>query len=43
MFKISLTCGRNSSQSRRGQSISTVVRATMKYSLKVMGHLVALV
>ncbi len=35
MFKVSLICGRNSSQSWRGQSISTVVRVAMKCSLKV--------
>ncbi len=35
IFKVSSTCGRNSSQSWRGQSWSTVARATMKCSLKV--------
>jgi hypothetical protein len=35
MFKISSTCRRISSQSWRGQSISMMVRAAMKCSLKV--------
>jgi hypothetical protein len=43
MFKVSLTCRRNSSQSWSRQSISTVARAAMKCSLKVaMVHLLAL-
>ncbi len=35
MFNVSTTCGRNSSQSWRGQSISTVEKAAMKCSLNV--------
>jgi hypothetical protein len=35
MFNVSLTCRRNSSQSWRGQRISTVARAAMKCSLNV--------
>ncbi len=35
MFNVSLTCGRNSSHSWRGQSVSTVARAAMQCSLKV--------
>ncbi len=35
IFNVSSTCGRNSSQSWRGQSWSTVARAAMKFSLKV--------
>ncbi len=35
MFNVSSTCGRNSSQSWRGQSISTVARAAKKCSLNV--------
>ncbi len=35
IFKVSSTCGRNSSQSWRGQSWLTVARAAMKCSLKV--------
>jgi hypothetical protein len=43
MIKVSSTCGRSSSQSWRGQSISIVARAAMKCSLKVaMVHLEAL-
>ncbi len=43
MFKLSLICGRNSSQSWRGQSISAVGRVAMRCSLKVaMTHLAAL-
>jgi hypothetical protein len=36
MFKVCSTCGRNSSQSRMGQSISTVARAAIECSLNVM-------
>jgi hypothetical protein len=35
MFKVSLTSMRNSSQSWRGQSTSTVARVAMKRSLNV--------
>ncbi len=35
IFKVSSTCGRNSSQSCRGQSWSTVAKAARKCSLKV--------
>jgi hypothetical protein len=35
ILKVSSTCGRNSSQSWRGQSWSTVARTAMKCSLKV--------
>jgi hypothetical protein len=35
MFNVSLTCGRNSSQSLRGQSISMVASVAMKCSLNV--------
>jgi hypothetical protein len=35
IFNLSSTCGRNSSQSWRGQSWSTVARGAMKCSLKV--------
>ncbi len=35
IFNVSSTCDRNSSQSWRGQSRSTVARAAMKCSLKV--------
>jgi hypothetical protein len=35
MFKVSLTCRQNSSQSGRGQSILMVAMAAMKCSLKV--------
>ena len=42
-FKVSSTCGRNSSQSWRGHSMSTVARAAIKCSLKVaMVHSVVL-
>ncbi len=42
-FSLSSTCGKKSSQSCRGQSLSTVASAAMKCSLNVvMAHLAAL-
>jgi hypothetical protein len=42
-FSMSSTCGKNSSQSCRGQSLSTVASAAMKCSLNVaMARLAAL-
>ncbi len=43
MFNVSSTCGRNSSHSWCGQSVSNMEREAMKFSLKVaMAHSAAL-